>query len=134
MNPSGTSVRGATLPRADFTCWRCGACCRAPGEVRIDAAETAAMAACLGLDVAEMTARYTMLRPDRRGLILREQPDGACILLRPDGDCAVNAVKPKQCRDFPHGWNYPGWETQCANTCAWPRTAAEPAAPPAPAG
>lgn len=117
------TARTGSVPLATFTCWQCGACCRVPGDVRIDEGETVAMARHLGLSLASFTAQYTCLRPDRRGLILREQADGACILLKADGDCAVQAVKPQQCRDFPYRWNYPGWETRCQSQCAWPRAA-----------
>lgn len=108
---------------APFDCWQCGACCRRPGSVRLTEADTGAAAAHLGLSPEAFAARYTELRPDRRGLILRERADGACILLSPEGDCAIHAAKPQQCRDFPLGWNYPGWEGHCENQCEWPRVA-----------
>ncbi len=30
-----------------------------------------------------------------------------------ENDCAVQPVKPKQCRDFPNLWNFPGFEKVC---------------------
>lgn len=70
------------------------------------------MAAFLGLPEDEFIQRYMRLRPDRRGLVLAEQADGACVFL--DGnDCRVQSVKPQQCRDFPNLWNFPGWEQEC---------------------
>ena len=28
-------------------------------------------------------------------------------------ECAVQPVKPQQCRDFPNLWNFPGFEQTC---------------------
>jgi hypothetical protein len=69
----------------------------------VDDGEIEALARHLGLSAAEFIAQHTRLRADRRGLALLEQPDGACFFLQAGG-CAVQAVKPRQCRDFPNGW------------------------------
>jgi Fe-S-cluster containining protein len=37
---------------------------------------------------------------------------GACVFLEGDA-CAVQPVKPQQCRDFPNLWNFPGFEKVC---------------------
>jgi uncharacterized protein len=71
------------------------------------------MADALGMAVEEFTRRYTRLRQDRRGLSLTEKPDGACIFLGEDG-CAVQRVKPQQCRGFPLRWTFEGYEKICA--------------------
>ena len=71
------------------------------------------MAQCLGLGVAEFTERYTSLTRDRRGLTLVEAEDGACVFLQADNRCRVNSAKPRQCREFPYAWNFPGWERLC---------------------
>jgi len=56
--------------------------------------------------------QYMRLRPDRRGLALKEKANGECVFL--DGEnCTVQAVKPQQCRDFPNRWNFPGFEKVC---------------------
>src|SRR5476649_2170889 len=92
-----------------YECQRCTACCRWPGYVRVNDAQIAALAGHLGVPEEEFIQRYTRLAADRRSLVLAEQPDGACVFL--DGiDCRVQGVKPQQCRDFPNGWNFPGWE------------------------
>lgn len=88
----------------NFHCRQCGACCRVPGRVRLLPGEENALAQCLGLDVLDFTARYAVLAPDRRGLLLLDKPDGSCILLDKAGRCRVHAVKPQQCRDFPFTW------------------------------
>jgi len=93
-------------------CQRCTACCRWPGQVRLTEAEIMRIAKFLQLGDADFIQRYTRLRPDRRGLALLEQADGACILL--EGNlCSVQAVKPQQCRDFPNLWKYPEAEKYC---------------------
>ena len=103
----------------EFHCLRCGACCRHPGEVRLEEGEAEAIAAGLGLDVGEFTARYTMLRPDRRGLCLTEQPGGACIFLNGNmPGCAIHATKPVQCRGFPLSWRYKDADRVCAALAA----------------
>lgn len=93
-------------------CQRCTACCRWPGQVRLSEADITRIAAFLQLNEHDFIQRYTRLQKDRRGLALQEKPDGACVLL--DGNlCAIQAVKPQQCRDFPNLWKYPGAEKYC---------------------
>jgi hypothetical protein len=75
-------------------------------------AEIAVLAAHQGLTEFDFIQQFTRLRQDRRGLALKEQPDGACIFLE-DGKCRVHAVKPRQCREFPNLWNFPGFEKIC---------------------
>lgn len=93
-------------------CQRCTACCRWPGQVRLAEAEIARLAQFRGQSEREFIEQATRLRPDRRGLALRDKPNGECIFL--DGEsCAVQPVKPQQCRDFPNLWNFPGFEQTC---------------------
>ena len=56
--------------------------------------------------------QFTRLRPDRRGLALMDKPNGECVF-RDGENCAVQPVKPQQCRDFPNLWNFPGFEQAC---------------------
>lgn len=74
--------------------------------------EVARIAAFKGMAESEFIQRFTRLAGDRRGLALQEKPNGECVLLD-GGDCTVQPVKPQQCRDFPHLWNNPGFETLC---------------------
>lgn len=93
-------------------CQRCTACCRWPGQVRLEAAEIARLAAYLQLPETDLSQQFNRLTSDRRGLALRDQPNGECVFL--DGeDCRVQPVKPQQCRDFPNLWNFPGFEQPC---------------------
>lgn len=55
---------------------------------------------------------FTRVRPDRKGLALKDKGNGECIFLDGTG-CRVQPVKPQQCRDFPNLWNFPGFEKEC---------------------
>ena len=95
-----------------YECQRCTACCRWPGEVKLTDEDITAMAIHLSLSERDFIEKYTQLRWFRLGLSLAEKPNGECVFL--DGiDCRVQPVKPQQCRDFPNGWNFPGFEKQC---------------------
>lgn len=99
-------------PHTYWKCQRCTACCRWPGDVKIDPHEVSRIATFLGLEESAFIAQYTRLRTNRQGLSLLEQADDSCIFL--DGnDCSINEVKPQQCRDFPNKWNFPGWRQVC---------------------
>ncbi len=93
-------------------CQRCTACCRWPGQVRLTDEEITRLAAFKHISENELIQQFTRLRHDRQGLALREQPDGACIFLE-GNDCAIQPVKPQQCREFPNLWNFPGFEKIC---------------------
>ncbi|MBQ6247010.1 MAG: YkgJ family cysteine cluster protein [Kiritimatiellae bacterium] len=89
----------------EFRCRRCGACCRIKdGIVRVSDAEIARIADFLGMTEAEFIDRETEVAPDRRGLILKSRPDGACAWLSDDNLCRINPVKPDKCRTFPLEW------------------------------
>jgi uncharacterized protein len=95
-----------------WECQRCTACCRWPGQVKVTDPEITALAAHLGLTDADFIQRHTRLRPDRQGLALEELADGTCVFLE-DCACRVQAVKPQQCRDFPHRWTHPDAAAHC---------------------
>jgi hypothetical protein len=97
-----------------YKCQRCGDCCRWPGQVKVTDAEIAAIAGHLGMTIEAFIDLYTRLGADRRGLSLMEKETGECVFL--DGvDCRIQAVKPRQCRDFPSGWQNPQTDRQCPN-------------------
>ncbi|MEG2075430.1 MAG: YkgJ family cysteine cluster protein [Victivallaceae bacterium] len=100
-----------------FVCARCGKCCKWSGYVRLQSFEAETIAAYLKMPETEFFDRYTRLTADRRGLSLVEKPDGCCCFYAEiDGapQCRINPVKPRQCRDFPLKWNFPGYEQECA--------------------
>ena len=102
----------ADNPASPNACIRCGACCRQPGDVRLQDDETEAIAHFLHLTIHDFTAAYTRLRANRSGLILSEAADGACIFLQ-DNQCHIQSVKPRQCRDYPKTWHIPGEDQFC---------------------
>ncbi|MCP3965495.1 MAG: YkgJ family cysteine cluster protein [Lentisphaerae bacterium] len=97
-----------------FKCARCGTCCCWSGYVRLQNKEVDGIAAFLDLTMEEFTAKYTVLTHDRRNLTLIEHEGGRCIFYEDNScSCAINPVKPQQCRDFPLRWNFSDWEKEC---------------------
>ena len=96
-----------------YLCQRCGNCCRWPGLVRVDENEIGAIAEFLGFTTDEFIDRYMELRPSRKGLMLKSNPDGSCIFLEGANTCLIQPVKPQQCRDFPNKWRFDGWRKKC---------------------
>lgn len=99
-------------PAVIHTCQRCGACCRWEGDVCLTGQDIAAIADYLGLEEGDFINRYCRLQRNRQGLSLIDAGDGACIMLTDTG-CRIQPVKPRQCRDFPLLWRFPGWEKRC---------------------
>ena len=95
-----------------YHCQRCTACCRWPGQVRLSDLDIARIAAFLDMSEVEFIQSHTRLNQQRTGLALNDQVDGSCTFLKGD-DCSIQDVKPKQCRSFPNGWNFPGFEQLC---------------------
>jgi len=103
MRTASRIMRAMDLSR--FQCRCCGACCRIPnGIVRVSDAEITRIAAHLGMRESDFIAQETDVAPDRRGLMLKSRPDGACAWLTPDNLCRINPVKPDKCRTFPFEW------------------------------
>ncbi len=97
-----------------FRCARCGACCRWEGPVRVTEEEIRAIAEYLGIPLDDFLRDFTFLTRDRRSLSLLEKEDGSCLYYEEAvRSCRIQPVKPKQCRDFPMKWNFPGWEDAC---------------------
>jgi uncharacterized protein len=91
-----------------FACLQCGDCCRWPGSVLLEPADIAAAAGFLGLSEEAFIARHAGLARNRAQLTLREAAGGACEFLEAGGRCRIYPVRPRQCRDFPHGWRVAG--------------------------
>jgi Fe-S-cluster containining protein len=98
---------------ATFRCARCGACCRVPGTVALEAGEPEAIAAFLSMDVYAFTERFATLTWNRSILSLTENKDGACVFLQDDNTCRIQPVKPAQCRGFPFLWRSKALEKNC---------------------
>ncbi|MFT3991482.1 MAG: YkgJ family cysteine cluster protein [Luteolibacter sp.] len=99
-------------PNVHYVCQRCTACCKWPGDVRIEEHEISPIAEFLGLTEFEFIERYTRLRTNRQGLSLIERENHECVMLEDNG-CRIHAVKPGQCAGFPNKWNFPGWREVC---------------------
>jgi len=96
-----------------YACTACGKCCTWHGYVRMNDREIDRMAAYVGMTPDSFIQKYMTLTGDRRGLTLIERPNGHCIFLAPPARCTVYPVRPKQCRDFPNKWNFPGFLKEC---------------------
>ena len=101
------------LQSEHFVCRRCGACCRAPGIVRLTDGDVDALAAALGLSPEAFVAEYAELAPGRSGLRLRGAPEAPCEFLAEDGLCRVHAARPRQCREFPARWKRDDLDSVC---------------------
>jgi len=105
--------RGVMLdPATRYVCQRCSACCKWPGDVRIEPDELAPIAAYLGLSEEDFIQRFTRLRTNRQGLSLIEKDHHQCIMLE-GNTCRIQPVKPAQCIGFPNEWHFPGWRLVC---------------------
>ncbi len=100
-------------PTVHYVCQRCTACCKWPGDVRLEPDEITPIARFLGLSVQDFIQCHARLRSNRQGLSLMEKDNHACIMLEGDA-CRIHPVKPAQCRGFPNKWNFPGWRQVCA--------------------
>jgi Fe-S-cluster containining protein len=119
MNPPRKPMHGSPAnrhvqldPDYFYVCQRCTACCKWPGDVRIEEDEIAPIARHLGMGEDEFIARYTRLRTNRKGLSLMERENHECIMLE-NGGCRIHPVKPAQCAGFPNKWNFEGWRELC---------------------
>ena len=99
-------------PKVHYVCQRCTACCKWPGDVRLEEDELQPIAGYLGIPLQEFIATYTRLRTNRQGLSLIEKENHECIMLD-DNSCRIHEVKPSQCAGFPNKWNFPGWREVC---------------------
>jgi len=99
-------------PSVRYVCQRCTACCRWPGDVRIEPEEISPITRFLGMSEDDFILRFTRLRTNRQGLSLTERDNHECIMLEGDA-CRIHPVKPAQCDGFPNKWNFPGWRQVC---------------------
>lgn len=99
-------------PGVRYVCQRCNACCKWPGDVRVEEDEIGEIANFLGLSEEEFIADFTRLRTNRQGLSIVEKPNHECVMLE-NGGCRIHEVKPRQCAGFPNTWNFPGWREIC---------------------
>ena len=84
-----------------FTCTGCGDCCTgAPGFVWVNKMEIEALAAGLGMDVAQFEQTYVRQVGIRKSLI--ERPNFDCVFFdSATRKCTVYNLRPQQCRTWP---------------------------------
>lgn len=97
-----------------FECRRCGACCTgAPGVVRVNEQEIAAIAAYSGMSVSRVVEKF--LCHWGNGHCIRADHDGRCLFFE-DG-CRIYPVRPLQCHTFPFWFanmrSEDRWESIC---------------------
>ena len=110
----GSPANGHTVlePGVNYVCQRCTACCKWPGDVRLEDQDLVMISSFLNILENEFIAKFTRLRTNRQGLSLIEKENHECVML--DGDsCRIHPVKPSQCAGFPNQWNFPGWRDLC---------------------
>ncbi len=95
-----------------FKCTGCGACCRGPGYVWINANEVARLANALNLSQSDFTKKYTRQVGNRLAL-LNDPRTEDCIFLKEGKECSVYEARPDQCQSFP--W----WPEQLENEEEW---------------
>lgn len=88
-----------------FQCRQCGECCRIKdGIVRLSEKEILSLSEYLSISEDSFIETYTDVSPDRKCLILKSAPDGACIFLDGNNKCIVHEAKPFKCGSFPYEW------------------------------
>ncbi len=99
-----------------FQCLGCGQCCTGePGYVWVDAAEIAALAAALKLDVDQFERSYVRRVGRKKSLI--ELPGGDCVFFDSrTRHCSLYDSRPTQCRTWPF------WESNVRSPKAWEET------------
>ena len=94
----------------DFSCDRCGRCCREREDILLNPADLFRIARFLGLPPGEIAKRYCegYIGSDSRIPVIRLKPKPyrkTCPFLGPEG-CSVHAAKPTVCALFPLGRAY----------------------------
>ena len=89
----------------EFVCHRCGNCCKGGGRVCLNRHDIRRIAEHLGMSQVDFLRANTR-RSDRRTILLDQPgPERACIFYGGDDvGCRINAVKPRQCADYPVRW------------------------------
>ncbi len=95
----------------DFTCKRCGDCCKWSGYVYITEEDIARISKYLSSNKFDFVNRYANMDEKPR-LNLKTKPNGECIFLK-GNECSIYPVYPKQCADFPLLWQVKDVEKYC---------------------
>ncbi len=99
-----------------FSCVQCGQCCTiSDGVVFLEVEDVERLARFLNLSEEEFLGKYT--RREGKYIVLKDFPNGECILYRRGKGCAVYPARPRQCRTFPF------WDSNLASPEAWDEVA-----------
>jgi Fe-S-cluster containining protein len=83
----------------EFTCTKCGDCCRAEGYVYLKRGEIEAIADYLFKPAKEVRKIFTEWLLFK-GRVFKQDPEGCVFLV--DGRCSIYPVRPHQCAEFPY--------------------------------
>jgi len=99
-----------------FRCTGCGHCCTGdPGYVWVNHEEIEALAAAIGVEVAQFVRKYTRQIGNRTSLV--EFPNGDCVFFDTQSRrCTVYQRRPRQCRTWPF------WESNLGTPSDWAET------------
>jgi Fe-S-cluster containining protein len=99
-----------------FRCLGCGRCCTGePGFVWVGAAEIAALAAALHMELGSFEEAFVRSVGKKKSLV--ELPGGDCVFFdNRTRHCAVYDARPTQCRTWPF------WESNVHSPGAWEET------------
>ena len=96
--------------KKEFTCHRCGNCCRGDGFVEMSEDDIVRAAWLLDITEEEFVAKYCEHSPGGGEIFLKDQQDDlqSCIFLIEDDQglfgCRIHNAKPEQCQGFPFNW------------------------------
>lgn len=90
----------------DFTCTKCGDCCKWPGFVYLVEEDIGPLATRMtGGDQSRFLAEYTDRvgpRSKKKQLVLADKPETSeCVFLDERNKCGVYDTRPKQCKEYP---------------------------------
>jgi hypothetical protein len=103
--------------KEEFSCHRCGNCCRGDGYVAVTEGEIDRAARLLEIPTDEFIRRFCQ-RTKSGGFELLSQgdPEGSCIFLFEERGlfgCRIQEAKPDQCKAFPFSWRPSHAEEYC---------------------
>ena len=96
----------------NFTCKKCGNCCRWEGYIYVNRGDVERI--CDFLQIDRATFRKEYLNPEPHILPnLKLKENSECIFLK-ENKCSIYEVRPQQCEDFPLTWEVPNLKDRCS--------------------
>jgi uncharacterized protein len=91
-------------PNFEFECKGCGSCCREEGYVFFSKSEIRKAAKLLEVSEEKFIRSYLIPFDGEFAHVVLK--NGRCVFLQKDNRCAINSVKPRQCKSFPYWDEY----------------------------